>query len=333
MSGVQIKTVDTGDEGVRVDRWFQRHYPAIGHGRLQKLLRTGQIRLDGKRAKAGDRVVAGQEVRVPPLPSNTESSHRHKPPKAIVISDDMIADLHQRVLYRDDQMLAIDKPPGLAVQGGTNTTIHLDGMLDELRFGAKERPRLVHRLDKDTSGVLVLARTAKAARSITQQFRQRETRKLYWALVAGVPALDRGEINLALTKRSGGQGERMVASEAGQSAQTIYDTVDRAGRKVAWLVMEPLTGRTHQLRAHAAIALETPIIGDGKYGGRAAYLDGLPDDAGMQLHARAISLAGPSGRPILIEAPLPPNIASVFEFFGFDPKDENAGFPEPGNVY
>ncbi len=326
MSGVQLRTVDADDDGVRLDRWFKRHFPAVGHGHLQKLLRTGQVRLDGKRVKAGDRLTMGQEVRVPPISINPAPPPQGPKSRPMDVPAGLLKDMKRRILFRDEHILALDKPAGLAVQGGSKTQVHIDGLLDGLRFGSDTKPKLVHRLDKDTSGVLVLARTQDAARRLTQQFRQRETQKLYWALVAGVPVPERGTIHLALEKKSGPGGEKMVASDFGKRAETIYNVVDYAGRKAAWLTMEPLTGRTHQLRVHAAIALETPIIGDGKYGGPQAFPDGLSDNSGMQLHARAIRLARPSGQPILIEAPAPDQMLQSMRFLGFDPGDPEAGF-------
>jgi len=332
MGQVETRTVGTEDDGLRLDRWFKRHYPAVGHGSLQKLLRTGQIRLDGKRVKAGARLEEGQEIRIPPLqkapagPDGDAPKARKTKPAP---PPGLIEDLKKRVLYQDEQILAIDKPAGLAVQGGTNTRLHIDGLLDELRFGAAERPRLVHRLDKDTSGVLVFARTAKAARALTEGFRDRETRKLYWALVAGVPTPEAGLIDMPLAKAPGRHGEKMRSVETGKFARSAYRIIDHAGRKIAWLAMEPLTGRTHQLRAHAALALETPIVGDGKYGGQAAYPDGLPQAKALQLHARAIRLPRPAGDPVEIAAPLPATMGENFRFLGFDPGDPQAGFLEP----
>ena len=328
MSAVQMVTVDKDDEGSRLDKWFKRHFPTVSHGRLQKLLRTGQVRLDGCRTRANKRLATGQKVRVPPLEGLKTT------PKAKSYAYEEIRHLAQalreRVLYKDDDILAIDKPSGLAVQGGSKTTRHIDGALDGLKMGAKERPRLVHRLDRDTSGVLLLGRSRKAAQWLTAAFKRRETRKLYWAVVAGVPAIDVGAINLALDKHGGHWGEKMVAFEGGKSARTLFRVVDQVGRRAAWLVMEPLTGRTHQLRAHAALALETPIIGDGKYGGSAAFPDGLPETKTMQLHARAIQLVSLSGQTLLIESPLPEGMNENFEFLGFQERDKLAGFLDYG---
>ena len=326
MSNVESRPVAAEDSDIRLDRWFKRHFPALGHARLEKLLRTGQIRVDGKRANAGHRVTAGQIVRIPPLgklaplisrPTQSSPSRRDV---ALVLG---------AILHRDDHVIVIDKPPGLAVQGGTAIDRHLDAMLDALSFGG-ERPRLVHRLDKDTSGVLVLARTADAARKLTAAFRDKDARKIYWAAVVGLPKPRQGRIDLALAKQSGPAGERVAEDEEGKRAITDYRTVSNAGDKIAWVALRPLTGRTHQLRAHMA-ALGTPILGDGKYGGAASHPAGVPDSRKLHLHARAIALPHPAGGILRAEAPLPSHMKRTWEFFGFDENDERdpfAGFAD-----
>ena len=324
MSAVQMVVVGEDDDGSRLDKWFKRYFPDVSHGRLQKLLRTGQIRLDGRRTRANERLAIGQKVRVPPM------DERKTEKKAKFYAFDQMRDLAQtlreRVLYKDADILAINKPSGLAVQGGSKTTRHIDAALDGLKMGAKERPRLVHRLDRDTSGVLLLGRSRRAAQWLTAAFQRRETRKLYWAIVAGAPAIEEGAIDLSLAKKGGRWGEKMFAFEGGKSARTLFRVVDRAGRRAAWVAMEPLTGRTHQLRAHAALALNTPIIGDGKYGGKAAFPDGLPETKTMQLHARAIRLISMSGQRLLIESPLPEGMIKNFGFLGFQEREKFAGF-------
>ncbi|MBK8176122.1 MAG: RluA family pseudouridine synthase [Rhodospirillales bacterium] len=300
------------EAGQRLDRWFKRHYPHTGHGQLEKLLRTGQVRVDGHRAKSGDRLEAGQRIRVPPSALIADTTAQ---PRALRLSRDEAADLEARILYRDAEVLVIDKPAGLAVQGGTKTSRHLDGMLDALRFGA-ERPRLVHRLDKDTAGALVLARTAVAAARLTAAFRQGTVRKLYWAVVVGLPAAAAGRIDQALAKHFGAVGERVGADDDGRPAITDYRVVERAGRNATWLALEPHTGRTHQLRAHCAL-IGTPILGDGKYGGAAAFLES--EGLGERLHllARSVRFTHPGGGEITVTAPLPPHMRATWRFFGF----------------
>ena len=325
MSGVQTLQVAADEAGLRLDRWFKRRFPQLSHGRLEKWLRTGQVRVDGKRVKAGQRLEAGQTVRGPPL--GEEKAPSSDQPKAMRISDADRLDLEGRVLHRDDLVLVLDKPAGLAVQGGTNTDKHLDGMLDLLRFGAPDRPRLVHRLDRDTSGVLVLARTPKAAAKLTEAFRSKEARKLYWALVVGVPQIPEGRIDLRLAKLPGRAGEKVgVDEDEGKRAITLYRMVDRAGRRAAWLAMEPLTGRTHQLRVHAAEALGTPIHGDGKYGGKEAFLEAPGLSRKLHLHARAIRIPHPAGGLLEVTAALPEHMRRTWDFLGFSEDNREAGF-------
>src|SRR5437763_10882830 len=232
MSGVETVMVRPEDGASRLDRWFRRRYPGLSHGRLEKLLRTGQVRVDGKRAHAGDPVTPGQAIRVPLLadPSTPPPARRVRP------HDEGL--LRQLVLYRDASAVVLNKPAGLAVQGGTNTGRHVDGLLDTLRFDSDERPRLVHRLDKDTSGVLLIARNAAAAAFFTRAFREKTTRKTYWAAVIGLPQLPQGRIDLALAKRAGPGGERVQADdEDGKSAVTYYRVIDRTGDSASWLAL------------------------------------------------------------------------------------------------
>lgn len=316
-SRVQNLVVAADEAELRLDRWFRRRFPELGHGRLEKLLRTGQVRVDGRRAKAGLRLAAGQTVRVPPLQAGDGRAAAAKPVPRI--DPQTAAELQARVLHIDDWLIALDKPAGLAVQGGSGLGRHLDALSEALRFGAAEKPRLVHRLDKDTSGVLVLARTAAAARALTTAFRGQEVRKTYWAAVVGVPERRQGRIDLALAKGRVGAIDKVAAGEAGQDAVTLYRVVQAAGTRAAWLVLRPLTGRTHQLRAHCA-ALGHPILGDGKYGGRAAF---LPDEGlarRLHLHARELAIPHPAdGTTLRISAPLPAHMAETWRRLGFDP--------------
>jgi len=309
-------TVEQGEGPLRLDRWFRRHYPGLGHGQLEKLLRTGQIRVDGKRARSGDRVEPGQVIRIPPLGNLPEPPlpvpYRSRP------TDEAM--LHAAILCSDEAVIVLNKPPGLAVQGGTATERHVDGLLNSLRFGNSERPRLVHRLDKDTSGILVVARTAAAAAFLTRAFREKTTRKVYWALVVGLPNPQQGRIDLPLAKTPGGAGERVRPdSEDGSHAVTYYSVIDSVGARLSWLALMPITGRTHQLRAHCG-AIGAPILGDGKYGGPAAHPGGVPGSRRLHLHARSLSMPHPLGGTLNATAPLPAHMRRSWEFFGFSSK-------------
>jgi len=314
MDGVRTIRVTDDEAELRLDRWFRRHYPELTHGRLERLLRTGQVRVDGGRVKASARLEPGQTIRVPPLGQATSA-----PPKQEerAVSDEDAAFARSLVIHRDDDVLVLNKPAGLAVQGGTGTTRHLDGMLDALRFGSEERPRLAHRLDRDTSGIILLGRTARATAFLARAFQGREALKTYWAITVGVPVPQRGRIDLSLAKTGGKGYERMEADEdEGKRAITDYTVIDHAGKKAAWVELIPRTGRTHQLRAHCA-ALGTPILGDGKYGGRTAMLQGI-ETRRVHLHARAIEMPHPSGGMLRVTAPLPDFMQETWRFLGFE---------------
>ena len=320
---IQTLVVEPAEAPLRLDRWFKRRFPALGHGRLEQLLRTGQIRVDGKRAKSGQRLEAGQLVRVPPLGELPPEKSAEKSPEpsrsapARPVTPEQAKILRDAVLYRDDMVIVLNKPPGLAVQGGTGMDIHLDGMLDVLTPDGGERPRLVHRLDKDTSGVLLLGCTAAATARMAASFRSRKARKCYWALVVGVPKYHQGRIDAPLAKMAGRQGDKVAVDEdEGRRAVTYYRVVESVLKKAAWLELEPRTGRTHQLRAHCAL-LGTPIQGDGKYGGAEAYLSGQGVSKKLHLHARAIEIPHPAGGVLRVIAPPPAHLAASFAFFGF----------------
>ncbi|TAL00803.1 MAG: RluA family pseudouridine synthase [Rhodospirillaceae bacterium] len=319
MSGVTQVTVAADEGELRLDRWFKRHFPQLGHGRLEKLLRTGQVRVDGARVKAGHRMAAGQVVRIPPLSDSAPDKTVKKAPPRPVSERDAAA-LLATVLYKDDDLIALNKPAGLAVQGGTKTDRHLDGMLDALRFGG-DRPRLVHRLDRDTSGVILVARTAAAAARLGRMFQSRDMEKIYWALVVGQPRHPAGTISAALAKTGAPGHQRMTwDEEEGKKAVTDYRTVAAAGGKVTWLELSPRTGRTHQLRAHCAL-LNTPILGDHKYAGhsRTTPDSGLLAEIGdhLCLHARELMIPRHNGKPITVVAPLPDHMARAFAELGF----------------
>ena len=309
-------TIGEDDDGIRVDRWFKRNLPQIGFGTISRWARTGQIRVDGKRTKPEDRLEKGQVLRVPP---GGEAAHR-KPKARRELSEADRAEAQDLVIAQTDSAIVLNKPPGLATQGGTGTTRHVDGLLDAFVEEGDEdtpRPRLVHRLDKDTSGVLLVARTPGSAASFSKRFSGRSARKVYWALVVGVPDIREGTIDAPLAKQPGTGGEKMhVDHEEGQPAKTRYRVVDSAGKKACWLELEPLTGRTHQLRVHCA-AMGHPIVGDGKYGGKDAFLTGSVSRK-MHLHARRLVIAAPGGGKIDATAELPEHFAATMQQLGFD---------------
>jgi len=324
------KQIDRDDDGIRLDRWFKRHYPALTHARLEKLLRTGQVRLDGKRAKANDRLAKGQMLRLPPQVLHGDLDVKPRTTSAPVQS----GSLEQHVLYMDSSVIVLNKPPGLATQGGSGLSRHVDGMLDSIAFEKKQRPRLVHRLDRDTSGVLVVARTVPAAAALARSLAQRDAAKIYWALTRGVPEKKRGTIKGALAKESGhgphGRDERMAVVEHdaddAKIAITDYVVLGRAGEEFAWVAVKPLTGRTHQIRVHLA-SLGTPIVGDFKYGGTETRGKGEIADR-LHLHARSIDIAHPDGGRLKVTAPLPDHMRKSWELFGFDTEAESDPFPK-----
>lgn len=314
-------TVQPDDDGVRLDRWFKRHLPQIGFATISRWARTGQIRVDGKRADPGDRLAAGQTLRVPPggdAPERKASPRRE-------LTEEQIDKAEAMVLTQDRAAIVLNKPPGLATQGGSGTKEHVDGLLDAFAPpGSGPRPRLVHRLDKDTSGVLLIARTPGSAAFFSKRFSTRSARKIYWALIVGVPSIEEGLIDLPLAKQPGTGGEKMMVdqSEHGQPAKTRYRVLDRAGNRACWVELQPLTGRTHQLRVHMA-AIGHPIVGDGKYGGPDAFLSGSISRK-MHLHARRLIIDHPDGAPLDVTAPLPEHFAMGMEQLGFDEADGEA---------
>jgi 23S rRNA pseudouridine955/2504/2580 synthase len=312
------------DDGIRLDRWFKRHYPALTHGRLEKLLRKGEVRLDGKRAKAADHVAAGQTLRLPPQVIHDKSEPRVKTVQTVKTS----FKLEDTILYMDKHLFVLNKPSGLATQGGSGLKEHVDGMLDQLAYEKTVRPKLVHRLDKDTSGVLLIARTAQAASGLSVELARRDAKKIYWALVKGVPEQRRGLIKGALAKEgTRGKDERMEISEDEDAkfALTEYAVMATAGKDYAWVAAKPVTGRTHQIRVHLA-SLGTPIIGDFKYGGVDARGRGaIPDK--LHLHARTIDIARPDGGRVQVSAPLSPHMLKTWALLGFDPEDTRDAFP------
>ena len=316
-------TIGPDDEGVRLDRWFKRHLPAIGFATISRWARTGQIRVDGARAAPEDRLAAGQVLRVPPGESHVKGEAGKAPRARKPLTEAQIGLAHAMVLHRDRAAIVLNKPPGLATQGGSGTFEHVDGLLDAFAETGP-RPRLVHRLDKDTSGALLVAATPGSAAYFSKRFATRSARKIYWALVIGVPGMDAGEINLPLAKQPGTGGEKMMVDETehGAPARTRYRVIDRAGNRAAWVELQPFTGRTHQLRVHMA-AIGHPIVGDGKYGGAEAFLSGSISRK-LHLHARRLRIDQPDGTPLDITAPLPDHFAASLAQLGFAESDGDA---------
>ena len=315
---VETRKVTDEEDGMRLDRWFRTHYAQLPHSRLEKLLRSGQVRVDGGRVKASTRLEGGQSVRVPPLPDAPPPPGAAKP-----LSKGDRAFLKSITLFEDDDLLILNKPSGLAVQGGTKTAQHIDRLLEGMGDSPQTRPRLVHRLDRDTSGVLVVAKKRSVAAKLGKAFQTRSVRKIYWALVHGVPKPPQGKIDAALVKAATPDGERVRKARPGeqdkaQSAVTHYAVIDRAARQVALMSLKPVTGRQHQLRAHMAM-LGHPILGDEKYPSGIELPDGI--ERRLHLLARRISFPHPSGEGVVdVTAPLPPHIEAAFAAFGFSPK-------------
>ncbi|MXO84619.1 RluA family pseudouridine synthase [Altererythrobacter aurantiacus] len=324
-TNVRTFTIDADDDGIRLDRWFKRNLPQVGFGTVSRWARTGQIRVDGKRASVDDRLEKGQQLRVPPGGDDKAKRVRQKRE----LTEAEVAEAKAMVIAETPSAIVLNKPAGLATQGGSKTHRHVDGLLDAFAQGEDDvRPRLVHRLDKDTSGVLLIARTPGSAAYFSKRFSGRSARKVYWALVVGRPEIDEGMIEAPLAKQPGSGGEKMhVDEENGQSAKTRYRVVDRAGNKAAWVECEPLTGRTHQLRVHLA-AIGHPIVGDGKYGGQDAMLTGSVSRK-MHLHARRLIIDQPDAPKIDVTAELPEHFAATMEQLGFDPALSDA-MPEQG---
>ncbi|MEK7266601.1 MAG: RluA family pseudouridine synthase [Pseudomonadota bacterium] len=319
MSGVETKVVEEKDDGLRLDRWFKTYYPGVRHGALEKLLRTGQIRVNGGRVKANRRVEAGEAIRIPPIDEQAAAPKSEFRPKR-----EDAEFLHSLTIFEDDAILAINKPFGLAVQGGAKTTRHVDGMLASLEKNG-EKPRLVHRLDQDTGGLLILAKTRIAAAKLGKAFQGHDVVKTYWALCAGTPAIPQGTINLPIAKKMIRVGdkdqERMAPADDEESKKAItdYSVLDSAG-PASFVALKPLTGRTHQLRVHCA-AMGTPIVGDRKYGGPNAFVEGAPE--GLQLFCREMTFPHPdNGLLITLTAPLTGRMKETWELFGFDPEAE-----------
>jgi len=320
----RVETIEVRpDEAeLRLDRWFRIHFPDVTYGFLQRLLRTGQVRVDSRRVQANERLGIGARVRVPKAVRELAqgaplSAH---PPRALLAADrDFLCRL---ILFEDDHVLVLNKPFGVAVQGGTGTKRHLDGLLSGMvdRFG--DRPRLVHRLDRDTTGVLLVAKHREAAAKLGRIFQTRAVAKTYWALVNGVPKPPQGKVEAALVKAWGPAGDRVRKAVAGEQdkakgASTYYAVIDRVANKAAWVSLKPVTGRQHQLRAHMAL-IGHPIVGDNKYEGEHPIAE---IEAKLHLHARRLVLPHPANGPkIDVTAPLPEHMRKTWSLLGLNPE-------------
>ncbi|MCS6759108.1 MAG: RluA family pseudouridine synthase [Candidatus Devosia euplotis] len=327
MSGVQQRQVEGDEDGMRLDRWFAHHFPQLGFGRLQKLIRNGEVKVDKAKVTTSTRLSSGQTVRIPP----TDDPGVVKPVK---VSEDDAQFIRDMIMYEDDDIYVLNKPHGLSVQGGTGMKRHLDGMLKSLPNEKSEPPRLVHRLDRDTSGCLIVVKTKQAASHFGEVFRSRSACKIYWAVVAGNPHPQQGEISCFLMRQSTDDGKQMVVVKNGtpgaQHSMSYYSTTDTASRRFAWVTLKPVTGRTHQLRVHMA-QLGTPIIGDPRYFNIENWQGAPGLSYGLHLHARRIAIPLRNGERLAVSAPLPAHMRHSFETLGFDPdRYDVSGDPEDG---
>ncbi|RCL03773.1 MAG: 23S rRNA pseudouridine synthase [Candidatus Tokpelaia sp. JSC161] len=312
---VEIRKVDLDESGMRIDRWFKCHYPSLSFSFLQKLFHSGQIRLNGGRVKSSTRICSGQLIRVPPLNVRQKIT-------ASLMGNRVSQILLRMLLYKDDGVFVFNKPSGLSVQGGSGLLYNLDRMLAVWPNKKGDKPRLVHRLDRETSGVLVIARTRYAAQKLTDSFRARDVSKKYWALVSGVPMKKGDRISTGLIKEKGIEGHRIHVCEYGLSgsihAVSSYRTIETVGQRVSWLEMEAYTGRTHQLRVHAC-HIGHPILGDRKYflmNEKRLFLAGMQDR--LHLHAHRIQIPNPSGGILDMSAPLPKHMVQSFNLLDLD---------------
>jgi 23S rRNA pseudouridine955/2504/2580 synthase len=328
MNAITHRRVKASEDGLRLDRWFRLNYPAVTHAYLNKLLRTGQVRVDGARVKINERLAEGQDVRIPPLAFDRRPVHLPSAETRPLTREER-AFFRSMILLEDDDLYVLNKPEGLAVQGGTKTHRHVDGLLVGLSAELGERPRLVHRLDRDTSGVLVVAKTRLIASALGRLFSSRSVRKIYWAAVRGLPKPAQGRIDVPLIKSATSDGDRVAGAEEGQEnaqrAVTLYSVIDKAPPTLAWVSLRPITGRQHQLRAHMA-HVGHPILGDNKYGGDKDLPEAIANK--LHLHARRITFPHPRGGSVDVTASLPEFMRGTWKYFGFDPDRYDEG-PEP----
>ena len=342
---VEMIVVAKDEAGMRLDRWFKDHFPGLGFGHLQKLIRSGQVRVDGGRCKTDQRLGVGQTVRIPPVQYGDaaqsgasfydgEGGAPMARPKQVASANEAEY-LRSLLLYEDEHVFVFNKPAGLAVQGGSGMTRHIDGMLEALRDRKGVKPRLVHRLDRETSGCLLVARSRLAAATLARTFQTRSARKIYWALVFGQPKPAQGKISSYLKRVAGPDGDMMVVAKHGepdaQHAVTYYSIVEHSAGRLSWLTMKPTTGRTHQLRVHCQ-AMGHPIIGDPRYFDIENWE--LPGGIQNRLHllARRLTIPHPAGGEVIdVTAPLPPHMLQSWNLLGFevgDKAEENPSFPE-----
>ncbi len=334
MSKVTFYNVSFEDQDQRLDRWLKRQFPTINQIKIEKWCRKGEIRINSGRVKPSKRLVLGEVVRVPPI-ENVERSVKHR---VKVFSESDVDMIKQTVIYEDCHLLVLNKPAGLAVQGGSGQKDrHVDALSEVFRHDSVEKPKLVHRLDKHTSGILLLAKDRKTAEIMTKSFRSKRVRKIYWALVAGIPKTDVGTVRLSLNKTKLASGlEKMVSISATEEMNfpnskrsiTDYVVIEKVSQRATWLGLSPITGRTHQLRSHMA-AIGCPIIGDTKYGtkeqansgeGWGAQIGGMISRK-LHLHARSITFEHPiTKQEVFFEADLPTHMAKAWNIFNWNLK-------------
>lgn len=321
MIDVRHIKISADDDGQRLDRWLKKNVDEISFVMAQKLIRTGQIRVDGKRVKPDARLVEGQEIRLPPMDDRPEKTDGYR------LRDDDAEMIVKSVIYDDGDIIAINKPPGVATQGGMNIARHIDGMLEALTGNDGVKPRLVHRLDKDTSGVLLLARSAEMARRLGKMFSGRDMKKIYWAITSPAPMEMEGEIKAPIIKATSGpnKDKMVVDQKEGQRSYTNYEVMEVAGKRAAFVAFMPKTGRTHQIRVHAA-HMGFPLLGDEKYGEKAA-IEGPGITQRLHLHSRSLQFKHPkTGKAMKITAPLPLDLARSWDALGFQKKPDHEPF-------
>ncbi|MEH2590573.1 RluA family pseudouridine synthase [Bradyrhizobium sp. AZCC 1721] len=314
---VQTVVVTADENNMRVDRFLEARFPGLSFSHIQRIVRKGELRVNGKRADSKDRLEEGQSVRIPPLRLDAPKGTG---PLSEAATKTLQA-LKEMTLYEDADVVVLNKPAGLAVQGGSGITRNVDSMLEVMRDAKGQRPRLVHRLDRETSGCLLVAKTRFAATALTGSFRHRSARKIYWALVAGVPKPKQGRISTYLAKEESEEDSIMRVAKHGDEgashAVTYYAVVETSAQKLAWVSLKPVTGRTHQLRAHMA-HIDHAIVGDPKYFNKENW--DLPGGLQNRLHllARRLVIPHPRGGVIDVSAPLPPHMLQSWNLLGLE---------------